>query len=422
MFKTLKQELLFIPIMAILIEFARRAIIHFYPETALFDRGSELESFLLSVWQITWVTSACWLLMRVVMPDAYNGLKRFYLNFKYRPDKEQESFSLKLFLVFFFGLVLLLAGKSNNHETILRKNLVDSLTSQLHVREVTGKNDGVEVEKYLRFVGRYKGDAWCAAYVSYNLHSVGVTTAPRTAWAPVYANSKYVIWSPSLLKQRKAQTPKPGDCFTVYHETAKRVGHVGFIVGQNDHYFITNEGNTGLSGTREGSGVHSLKRSKHKIYAITNYITPHLKTNEKAFNYTLRNTGSLSKQLSQKTDTITGKDFRSKGICYHSKGLDILPGYNLQSEGRQLTDTSNGNNGQKRRGKPTEYCDRFATLESFSINCKRKAGRKVPLQGSGNPSEASGAPDKRTAKANRIKAAGKANNSNSGSPLYAARC
>lgn len=36
--------------------------------------------------------------------------------------------------------------------------------TQLHVRELTGRNDGPEVEKYLKSVGLGKGYAWCMAF------------------------------------------------------------------------------------------------------------------------------------------------------------------------------------------------------------------------------------------------------------------
>jgi len=42
--------------------------------------------------------------------------------------------------------------------------VLDSLfATQLNIRELTGKNDGPQVEAFLRSVDRKKGDAWCAA-------------------------------------------------------------------------------------------------------------------------------------------------------------------------------------------------------------------------------------------------------------------
>src|ERR1035438_8330266 len=41
--------------------------------------------------------------------------------------------------------------------------------SFLYVRELSGHNDGPEVEMFLHSIGRKKGDSWCAAFVSYCL-------------------------------------------------------------------------------------------------------------------------------------------------------------------------------------------------------------------------------------------------------------
>lgn len=38
-------------------------------------------------------------------------------------------------------------------------------STQVGVKELTGKNDGVEVESYLKSVGLGKGYAWCMAFV-----------------------------------------------------------------------------------------------------------------------------------------------------------------------------------------------------------------------------------------------------------------
>ena len=283
MLKILKQELLFIPLMLLLVEGFRQYIQLFYPETALFDRGSELETFIFRVWQITWITSAVWLLTRVVFPPAFYALRRFYNGFEDFKEEYKQNMALKIFLVFFLSLVYLCgkgASASPNPykggEQYLRAKLVDTLTKQLHVRELTGRNDGVEVERYLKFVGFNKGAAWCAAYVSYNLFAVGIMKPvnPMSAWAPVFANERYVILKSIVDSHKSMVKIQPGDIFTVWSEQKKMVCHVGFIIHEKETYFITNEGNTGSSGTSEGSGVHSLKRSKLKVYRVTNYITP----------------------------------------------------------------------------------------------------------------------------------------------------
>jgi len=273
LFKIFKEELLFVPIMALILEGFRRFIMWYYPETALFDRGSMLETFLFRVWQIVWITASCWLLIRVALPPAYFELRSFYHNFKDLAPADRRNIALKVFLMFFFGLVLLLSGSAQTN--ILRARLVDTLEHQLQVRELTGNNDGPEVERYLKFVKQSKGAPWCAAFVSWNLNAVGVTAPPnpKTAWSPAFAEPKYQVWSQQLAKsgKRKFQI-RPGDVFTLYFPNLKRVGHTGFITAGKDNYWYTIEGNTAPYGSREGDGVYKLKRPKAKIYAITNFI------------------------------------------------------------------------------------------------------------------------------------------------------
>ncbi len=399
MLKILKQELLFIPIMLMVIELFRSAIYHFYPETALFDRGSELESFLFSVWQITWITSASWLLLRIVFPAAFKSLQKFYRGFDDFKDEYKQGFALKVFLTFFFGLVFLLSGKSQTPELAIRKKLNDTLNAQLQVREVTGKNDGVEVERYLAFVGHKKGAAWCAAFTSYNLNAVGVTSPPnpKTAWAPSFANTKYIVWSQSLRKARKSKQPQPGDCFTIFYSAQNRVGHVGFVVDQTSNYFITIEGNTGLSGTREGSGVHKLKRSKEKVYAVTNYITAYIKSHEKNIFNTPNPFACLQKQASD----IRREDQRDKRALADAKGFYLVQRQFTEGGGRESKDSSQFERGFLWQSKPTRTDCGNGTYQSQRIRYKRQAECGVPLQRFGDKGKASAAQNHRLRKPER---------------------
>ena len=273
MLKRFKQEMLFLPIMLILIQVFRMIVQYMYPDTALFDRGSELETYLVSVWKIVWITCAVWLLLRVSFPSVHKSMCSFYTGFERLSDDEQRSIALKFFLAFFFGLVFLMSGRAQT-ESNLRLKLKDTLTSQLYVREATGHNDGTEVERYLKFVGATKGAAWCAAFASWNLNAVGIPTPPnpRSAWSPTFSMT-YIVWSAGLEKQHKAGDVKVGDCFTLYYSNIGRVGHVGFITGMEGNYYITIEGNSGSTGSREGEGVHKYKRDKRKVYTVTDYLS-----------------------------------------------------------------------------------------------------------------------------------------------------
>lgn len=383
MLKILKQELLFIPIMFVVLEVFRFFLMVYYPETALFDKGSELENFLLAVWQMVWITSASLLLLRVVIPPAYRSFKQFYLNFDKQSEKDKESNSIIFYLVFFFGLIWLISGRAAtpNNELLIRKKLVDTLHKQLNVREATGHNDGVEVEKYLTFVNRYKGDSWCAAFTSWNLNAVGVTTPPnpKSGWSPNFATPKYTIWSQKLLRDHKAKPPKAGDCFTLYYSNLGRVGHVGFIVDETDNYFITIEGNTGLTGSRDGSGVHKYKRSKHKVYAVTNYITPYIQSNEKLTLSSFRPDAICF--LPQKIDTVFGTYHGRKDSITNSKGQYECSRYDSTGTSRQFNNKRYCYSGQIYR--PCEFTGNESNIwaiRSKRINHQWKAGNKMLVQ------------------------------------------
>jgi hypothetical protein len=167
---------------------------------------------------------------------------------------------------------------------VIRAELILNLHGQLNVREVTGKNDGPEVEKYLAHVGFKKGAPWCAAFVAWNLNNVGVDN-PRTAWSPSYANQKDIIWKHKC--DKKNQVPLPGDVFSLYYPNLKRVGHVGFFIKQEGNSAITIEGNTNGAGSREGDGVYRKRRPLDKVYAISRYIGTHrtIATNENKKTY-----------------------------------------------------------------------------------------------------------------------------------------
>ena len=71
---------------------------------------------------------------------------------------------------FYLVLPLLLAWQCSG----LSQAHLDTAKSYDYVVELTGRNDGKEVEMFLKSVGRNKGDSWCAAFVSYCLTVSGV--------------------------------------------------------------------------------------------------------------------------------------------------------------------------------------------------------------------------------------------------------
>ncbi len=417
MLKYFKQELIFLPIMLVVLEIFRTIVFHFYPDTAVFDRGSELETFLMRMWQMVWIICAAWVLLRVTFPSVHKSMRTFYCEFETLDQKEQRSYALKFFCCLFFGLVFLMAGHGQvvssskfkvssleiktmvTHfdklsDEVLRKKLVDTLTSQLYVREVTGNNDGVEVERYLNYVGFGKGNSWCAAFASWNLNAVGVTTPPnpKSAWAGNFAKTKDIIWSPALVKAHKIiKMPGAGDCFTLYYSNMGRIGHVGFIVGFDGDYFITIEGNSGSSGSRDGEGVHKYKRAKMKVYAVTSYIQ-NKTTNEKiTFNYfspyfIINRICKLQSEIY--TFVAEHSEYAERNFCEARHGDNTR--YYIQVQRGYIVDYSACGSGQERCYHHAGNSNGIATDQTICIHYQWEGESRLHLQGAGDKMSASG--------------------------------
>ncbi|MDQ8005252.1 MAG: CHAP domain-containing protein [Pedobacter sp.] len=132
--------------------------------------------------------------------------------------------------------------------------------SQIGVREVTGANDGPQVEKYLYYTGNKKGEPWCAAFVSWIFGQAGFRQ-PRTAW------------SPSLFPKSKMLTAaKPAAVFGIYFPEKRRIAHVGIVEKQKGSWVYAIEGNTNLAGSREGDGVYRKLRHIRTIHSYASWL------------------------------------------------------------------------------------------------------------------------------------------------------
>jgi hypothetical protein len=140
--------------------------------------------------------------------------------------------------------------------------------SQIGVREATGKNDGAQVEKYLKSTGLGKGHAWCAAFVKWSFLQAGVKTN-ITAWSPTALNKNNVVYQ----NGRFYKQPQPADVFVLYFAQYKRIAHTGFFdYSVNNTVYSSVEGNTNGGGSRDGDGVYRRYRSFKATYAISRWI------------------------------------------------------------------------------------------------------------------------------------------------------
>ncbi|HRN93068.1 MAG TPA: hypothetical protein PLS87_11660, partial [Ferruginibacter sp.] len=104
------------------------------------------------------------------------------------------------------------------------RTLDEVYTSYIGVREATGKNDGQEVELFLKSVGLGKGYPWCAAFVKHCLLEANVPGVDKINGMALSCENKNRM----IFKSRQMfGEPKPGDVFTLYYAHLKRIGHTG---------------------------------------------------------------------------------------------------------------------------------------------------------------------------------------------------
>lgn len=129
--------------------------------------------------------------------------------------------------------------------------------------ELTGNNDGLEVEQFLGSVGLSKGNPYCAAFISYILDETPGIKSPtiRTALASKLITNES-IEAKEILRGTEAI---PDGTIVVWQKGNTIFGHAGFVEEQlSRSEFTTIEANTG-SGTygdqSDGDGVWRRQRS-----------------------------------------------------------------------------------------------------------------------------------------------------------------
>lgn len=119
-----------------------------------------------------------------------------------------------------------------------RIQVVKTMVRELGVREKSGRNDGERVKRFLKIIGLLKGEPWCAAFVSFVFHEVGLKK-PRTGWSPAL-----------FPVSRLARSTLPGTVIGIYFPDKKRIAHVVLIEKQNGEWTVSIEGNTNLEGVK----------------------------------------------------------------------------------------------------------------------------------------------------------------------------
>jgi hypothetical protein len=149
---------------------------------------------------------------------------------------------------------------ANRASDSLRLELQKIYTSQIGVKEATGKNDGPQIKAYLIVSGLPEGHPWCAAFVAWCFKTAGIK-ATRSAYSP--------NWFP---RARIVKNGKVGDVIGIYFPKMGRIAHVGFWDSINGAFTICVEGNTNDEGSREGNRVVRKRRLTKQIRVISNWI------------------------------------------------------------------------------------------------------------------------------------------------------
>lgn len=146
--------------------------------------------------------------------------------------------------------------------------LIAEAENHIGIREATGNNDGIWVERYLKSTGLGKGYPWCAAFQSY-IHKQTCMGGPQSA--------RVVDWFKNKVVYRKEWGELPnfysttGMVGALYYRKLGRLGHIFLIVGEDKNNFYTIEANTNVAGSREGDGVYRKIRSKKSVAALADY-------------------------------------------------------------------------------------------------------------------------------------------------------
>jgi len=175
------------------------------------------------------------------------------------PGKDTTNYNLNLQM-----------NQLQNMGIFTRICIKDAYYSQIDIRELTGNNDGIQVEKYLSSANLGKGYPWCASFINWSFMECGINLNLKyPAWVPSYFPSDKLIMVRGQFQLRK---PIFGDLIGIWFESKDRLAHIGFYDGENSKYYFTVEGNTNKAGSREGDGVYRKRRIKRQVHSISSWV------------------------------------------------------------------------------------------------------------------------------------------------------
>lgn len=108
-----------------------------------------------------------------------------------------------------------------------RELVIFEAAKEIGVVELTGNNDGKQVEAYLASVGLAKGNPYCAAFIYYvgNRALGKANPYPRSGWSPDQVDN------PTWTASSGGQEPRAGDVGGIYFPDKGRIAHCFFVAG-----------------------------------------------------------------------------------------------------------------------------------------------------------------------------------------------
>lgn len=158
--------------------------------------------------------------------------------------------------------------------------MVTTALGEVGVTESGCANCGPRVEEYLASVNLGRGYPWCSGFCHWSFRRCGNILEPARSFAAAaqFATAHEVFRKGQLRDDEEASIGHPmrrisedGMTFCLWYGNLNRIGHVGLIVGEDDDYLLTVEGNTSEAGSREGTTVKKRKRLKSTIYRINDW-------------------------------------------------------------------------------------------------------------------------------------------------------
>ena len=159
----------------------------------------------------------------------------------------------------------------------IRNKLSSIYLAEIGVRELTGHNDGKQVEAYLASCHLKKGQPYCAAFVCWSFKQAGIT-AITSGYSPNWFPANKLIYKVNKFTK---SVPLSGDVGGMYFPAHGRIAHTFFIhswPAYGCETVITVEANTSRAGavgsekSRDGDGVYKKRRLKHQIYTVSRWI------------------------------------------------------------------------------------------------------------------------------------------------------